>query len=581
MSHELAALLLCLVPGGDGAESKETFRKGVLALPCIVTAVHKDTLEVAVDRSELVGLPERSFRLKVTKATRLEQLDSGADPGMSRTKTITLADLKPEQPLSAIFYSDGKELTLLRAVTSAPPPGINLAAEVKKLGGKLKRLPWGKNRTGFSADLKGTKVTDDNLAALAQARNLLFLDLSFTSVTDRGVASLAASKDLDGLELAGTKVTDAVIADLRRFPSLSSINLAQTAVTRQGVARLVRDKSLTVCQIGLGDKARFRVHQQYVEGQLDHNYLMINDTYFGSYSTGRSPDQERRDRRRQATTYYHRHGPVGQVMGKLEWFKPASVLDYPSDARLPASLVGLLACGGPVSASAPSANAFAGLWSEPAIAVVRLNVGTHAAYGRPFQHIDFYNSTPELERFSLPPVGEPVYFGYVQDALKRGCAVKVIKEAERPTLSKKGPRNFYHAMFVEITRNDLRDINTDLLTQEAMAHMMDCLVEKGVLCFHTSHRYHDTVPAIVDAAASLKLAWKVGKDIGGASKDDRTHFGSEWTMIARSEDYLSHLTNVGNADEGITWFVPDASGKHLWRDGRPHDLKPLERKLQK
>src|SRR5262249_15500273 len=152
--------------------------------------------------------------------------------------------------------------------------------------------------------------------------------------------------------------------------------------------------------------------------------------------------------------------------------------------------------------------ALVGLWSEPAIGVVRLNVGTHAAYGRPFQHMLFYDSTPEIKVLSLPPDGQPVYFGFVRDARERGCCANVLDGPERPTLGKKGPKKFYSALFVEITRNDLRDINTDLMTREALAEMMDTLTETGVLCFHTSHRYYDFTLPILDAAKSLQLAWK-------------------------------------------------------------------------
>ena len=93
----------------------------------------------------------------------------------------------------------------------------------------------------------------------------------------------------------------------------------------------------------------------------------------------------------------------------------------------------------------------------------------HFAWTRPDQHIDIYDSTPPLKTFCLPPPGQPVYFGYIRDALERGCAVKVIGGAERTSLGKQGPKGFYSALFVEITRNDLRDINTDLLTGVAFA----------------------------------------------------------------------------------------------------------------
>jgi hypothetical protein len=459
----------------------------------------------------------------------------------------------------------------------------DLTTFVEKLGGKVKPLTYLKDVEAYSVDLKGTDTADADLAVLARMKGIYYLDLSFTRVTDKGVASLTGCKDLRGLVLTGTKTTNAIVDALRAMPELQDIDVAQTAVTEDAVAQLVKGKSLVVTSVSLGDKAHFRVHREFVLGELNMSYLMIGDTYFGSYFSGKVAkpgDPDPKDRRRLATTYYHRDGPVGQVMAKLEWFKPAHVLDYPSDVRLPASLVGMFAPSGPMLGMASPfgpgpGGALVALWSEPAIGVVRLNVGTHAAYGRPCQHIHFYNSTPELKVFSLPPPGQPVYFGFIQDALKRGCCIKVFDGAERPTLGKKAPRKFYSALFVEITRHEQRDINTALLTKEALAEMMETLTETGVLCFDTSHRYHNVKPAIADAAKSLNLAWKVGKDLGNYPHD-RTHFGSEWVMVARKAEYLSHLTDVKTKDRQLEWQDYESLGQHLWRDGQKHDLKGLE-----
>jgi hypothetical protein len=260
-------------------------------------------------------------------------------------------------------------------------------------------------------------------------------------------------------------------------------------------------------------------------------------------------------------------------MGKLEWFRPASELDYPSDVRMPASLVGLLMPTG----SLPS-SALCNLWSEPPFAVVRLNAGTHAAYGRPFQHIHFYNSSPELVEFSMPKRGRP-HFGFIREAQARGCEVRIIPGAERTAIAKKSPKNFYRAMFVDVTRNDLRDIHTDLLTKEALAEMMDSLTDDGALCFHVSHRYHNLVPPIIDAADSLKLSWKCANDLGTQGNEIRTHFGSEWVMVTRDPANLRHLVSIKRDQRGLEWSVPRSTGRHLWRDGQAPNLDALTRSL--
>jgi hypothetical protein len=148
-------------------------------------------------------------------------------------------------------------------------------------------------------------------------------------------------------------------------------------------------------------------------------------------------------------------------------------------------------------------------------------------------------------------------------------------------LGKNGPKNFYSALFVDIARNELRDVNTNLLTKEALGEMMATLTESGVLCFHVSHRYYNMVPPIIDAAKSLRLAWKMGKD---QAYDQPAHFSSDWLMVARQPEHLRHLIDVeGRPDPGrpgrpgLKWYLPQSTGKHLWRDGETHDLKALAR----
>src|SRR5262245_60387636 len=102
-----------------------------------------------------------------------------------------------------------------------------------------------------------------------------------------------------------------------------------------------------------------------------------------------------RDFSRLATTYYHREGPLGEVLEKFVWFRDKENT-YPSDARLPASLVSNLAAtyGSPF---APLAT----VWSEPPIGIVDLGVGTLASYARPLQTMDFYERNEAIKDLSF------------------------------------------------------------------------------------------------------------------------------------------------------------------------------------
>lgn len=286
--------------------------EGLFALQCIVVKVHGDVVEVEIEEAPAEFRRSRQ-KLKISKDSRLEQLLSGKPV----TKTIALEDLRPEQAISVIVHFDGKEATLLRAVASAPRANVvEFALHIGKLGGKLKRRTDFNKRTVYEVDLRATRTTDADVKLLGQAKRLTYLDLSFTAVSDRGIANLVPAVDLETLNLAGTKATDAAVLQLRRLPNLRSVDLSQTAVTAAGFNELVRLKTIDIVRVGLGANAHFRVHQRYNEGELEHNFLMIGDTHFGTYLAGRRSGgilhEQPGSRRRLAATYYHRKGPVGR-----------------------------------------------------------------------------------------------------------------------------------------------------------------------------------------------------------------------------------------------------------------------------
>lgn len=115
--------------------------------------------------------------------------------------------------------------------------------------------------------------------------------------------------------------------------------------------------------------------------------------------------------RRMATTYYHQYGPAGIVMNQYNWFKDgfrgkdvnewaADMLLHTSDARMPASMVGLATAElGGVGIPLVS---MVGLWSEPPYATIGLGTGTMASYGRPFQHVHYYEIDNKIRRLNLP-----------------------------------------------------------------------------------------------------------------------------------------------------------------------------------
>jgi len=245
MLRAIPTFVLCLVSAGTGQEDSKPVRKGVWTLMGTVRELVADVLVVNATSDNFVEAG-KLVKLKVTKDSRLEQLDSklvDGKPTLTR-KTIKVDNLILAQPISLVLFSDGRELILLSAVVTGPRlGGVMLSAEVAILGGKVARTNIkGQNR--WSVDLKGTQTSDADLARIGPMPDLLDLDLSFTRVTDKGVAGLVGHDDLVHLNLMGTQVSDAAIDDLRQLPNLFTINLAETAITADGIARPVKNKSV-------------------------------------------------------------------------------------------------------------------------------------------------------------------------------------------------------------------------------------------------------------------------------------------------------------------------------------------------
>ena len=573
--HTLACLVVCLAqpPGVEPPDLAE----GIYGLTCRVLRLQGKELVLVLEDGW------RIFRVQTTDKTQLSLLDFVAKDGKGQMvrKPIRLADLKRGQRVGITIFTDGKEAQLLSAVATGPgfAGGERVLQFVVVLGGKAKQIPQyprGKGPVRWDIDLSGTKTTDRDLVILGKLAELADLNLAFTAVTDEGLKHLRKLPELYRLDLTGTKITDEAVRTLRDFPKLTTLAVAQTGVTQDGAEELLRHFSyFSLCRLASGKKAHFRILEEFREKKLHKKELMIGDALFAIAFPHARPEPGRDyDPGRLATTYYHRNGPVGQVLAKFNWFWSFPGPDrHHADARLPASVVAL--CAG---ARGLPDSALVGLWSQPAVAVIRLDAGTHACYAQPYQSFDFYDNTPALQQFSVPRRGQPRVFEFVHDALGRGANVRILKGEERATLARKGPKQFYSALFAESTREDLRDINTGLMTAEGMAALMASLREDGILCYHTSHRYNDFSKPLAAAAKKLGFAWKQALDkggrLGGPSLDREAHFGSSWFVVARKAEYLDHLRNQGT----VEWSVPTAEGNHLWVDRRPPNLKAIEYK---
>lgn len=563
----VAAMLIC-------REQATAQERGILPFKATIVKVHDKSVDLSpVDRNENFP-PGQPIRFDVAKDTRFEEVEFELVDGKLRVsrKAIALADLLPTQSINVITVIAGDRRTILVGVVAgAKSSGTEALKLIAKLGGSVRTFQW-KGDNSYNVDLSNSNITDDALLLIASLDDLYTLNLANTKITDKGIAHLANHPGLSDVVLSGTQVTNDALTHLATLRKLDRVSVDQTAITRDAMVRFAKKQGLgCFCQIGAGAKSEYRVYEELRprDDKTPFIYLMKRSVYSARFY----PDDPSR---RKATTYYHRDGPVGAVLARLEWFMPGDTGNYPSDARLPASVLGQAA--GPVGGM--PIDALACLWSEPAIGVVELNGGTIAAYGRPYQTVDFYNDIPELARFNVKVDGKDPPFGFIEDARSRGCNVRVFDGPFKKTVRKDASRGFYSALFLDITvqqREDPKsikkeDVHFDLLTQEGLADLLDKTTPDGVVCFHISHRTHEFYKPLAAAAAALGFAAKRVYDNvyeRGAKPAfaDSSHFSSEWLVVARRPEQLARFESERSKARNLTWSVPAADESPAWRDG--------------
>jgi hypothetical protein len=193
------------------------------------------------------------------------------------------------------------------------------------------------------------------------------------------------------------------------------------------------------------------------------------------------------------------------------------------------------------------------------IGIVGLGVGTIAAYGKPGDHICFYEINPEVQRLARK------YFSYLGDS---DADVEVVIGDARLSMEYETARN-YDVLVLDAFSSDAVPVH--LLTAEAFGIYLSHLAEGGVLAVHISTQHLDL----------QSVVWKLAEHLGLKScwiesyEDPSTGaLASDWILLSRTGD-------IFNQDVfRIRKSIPYAELKRvpLWTDDHINLLKILKKK---
>jgi hypothetical protein len=260
----------------------------------------------------------------------------------------------------------------------------------------------------------------------------------------------------------------------------------------------------------------------------DGTVLHRERTFFGVYRVSIDPDGRYRSlfhgttlhgiqavdpaRAGESLTYYHRSGPLGQLVDAV-----------PTVSR------------------------------APHVAVVGLGVGTLATYARPGQQWTFYEIDPAVESIAKTTGG----FTFLNQCAGR-CRV-VLGDARLSLANLPAPQ--YGLIVLDAFSSDAIPIH--LMTSEALALYLEKLELHGVIAFHISNRHLRLGPVLgrLAVAHGLTSLEQVDNVIGSeVSADGKT--ASDWVVMARSPHDLEPLTSDPR------WSAPRVQeSTPLWTDG--------------
>lgn len=259
------------------------------------------------------------------------------------------------------------------------------------------------------------------------------------------------------------------------------------------------------------ERSFFGVHRVTLDPSGQYHLLVHGTTLHGMQSLDPA-------RRREALTYYHRTGPIGDVLAH-----------YGRNAR-------------------------------QRIGVVGLGAGSLASYAQPRQPWTFFELDPAVLRLAR----DERYFTFLRDSPADLCVV--LGDARRSLAAE--PEAGFDVLILDAYSSDA--IPVHLVTREALALYLHKLAPGGVLAFHISNLHLDLAPVFGALAADAHLACLIRDNTDVTFRELAAGKApSIWLVMARQADELTALAGdarwqpVRPAAQPLPVWTDDYSS--LWR----------------
>ena len=180
------------------------------------------------------------------------------------------------------------------------------------------------------------------------------------------------------------------------------------------------------------------------------------------------------------------------------------------------------------------------------IGVIGLGSGTLAAYGRPGDHIRFYEINP-----AVAPIAQNV-FTYLRES---GAQIDIAGGDARSSLSREAPQQF-DVLAIDAFSGDA--IPLHLLTAQALQLYRRHLAPGGIVAFHISNLHVDLEPAVALLAQNAGMHAVRVLSVGNEARGE---FNATWMLVSDNPDFFTQPEIVARSKPVL--YQP---GLRLWTD---------------